>query len=207
MNGLRERKRERLRAEILLAAEELVGAQSLMGLRVADLARRLEISEATFFNYFPTKSCLLDAWLERELANAFADLASSDAPGRAPLRLAVRALAESARRASGLAAEAWRSARVQAAARSAPVLAGLEAALARAVERGELRRDVETSALARTIAAGVACAISSALAEERDAPADALAAVDLVLDGAQRRHERLRIGALAVAPSGDRARS
>lgn len=210
MAGLRERKRERLRADVVRVAAELAAARPFGAIRVRDLARRLEISEATFFNHFPTKAHVLDAWLEDELANAFAGVVASTAPGRAPLRAAVRGLAERARRASGLGAEAWRGARAQRAAGAAAERSALASALARAAERGELRRDIDARELALVLAAAVACAIAHALAASDDAalaaepvgaatdvPARALAAADLVLDGASRRHERVRIGALA----------
>ncbi|MCA9512220.1 MAG: helix-turn-helix transcriptional regulator, partial [Myxococcales bacterium] len=61
MAGLRERKRERLRADVVRVAAELAAARPFGAIRVRDLARRLEISEATFFNHFPTKAHVLDA--------------------------------------------------------------------------------------------------------------------------------------------------
>jgi AcrR family transcriptional regulator len=57
--GLREEKRERLRREILDAAISLLQERGYDRTRVKDIVERVRVSEATFFNYFPTKEALL----------------------------------------------------------------------------------------------------------------------------------------------------
>ena len=58
--GLREEKKRELRESILTTALALFGAQGLARTRIADVAGQLRISEATFFNYFPSKHAILD---------------------------------------------------------------------------------------------------------------------------------------------------
>ena len=74
--GLRERKKAKLRQTILDKAIELLREHGYEGLRIADLVESLEISQPTFFRYFPTKDSLISAaarqagdktrsWMER----------------------------------------------------------------------------------------------------------------------------------------------
>jgi AcrR family transcriptional regulator len=74
--GLRERKKAKLRQTILDKAIELLRDNGYEGLRIADLVDALEISQPTFFRYFPTKDSLISAaarqagdrtrsWMER----------------------------------------------------------------------------------------------------------------------------------------------
>jgi len=60
--GLREEKKERLRREILDTAIDLFRERGYDATRVQDIIDRVRISEATFFNYYPTKDALLDAF-------------------------------------------------------------------------------------------------------------------------------------------------
>ncbi len=67
--GLREDKKRELRARILETTLALFGNQGFGSTRVSDIAAQLRISEATFFNYFPTKHAVLDEAL-REAVDA-----------------------------------------------------------------------------------------------------------------------------------------
>lgn len=58
---LRERKKHQTREEILETAIELFRERGFDSTRVRDITERVQISEATFFNYFPSKNALLDA--------------------------------------------------------------------------------------------------------------------------------------------------
>jgi AcrR family transcriptional regulator len=62
--GLRERKKARTRAAIREAALELFAARGFERVKVADVAARAEISEATVYNYFSTKEDLVYGELE-----------------------------------------------------------------------------------------------------------------------------------------------
>jgi AcrR family transcriptional regulator len=57
--GLRERKKERTRALIAETARRLFAARGFEAVSVAEIAREAEVSEATVFNYFPTKEELV----------------------------------------------------------------------------------------------------------------------------------------------------
>ena len=57
--GLREEKKAEQRRAILDAAISLFRKRGYEETRVHDIVERLRISEATFFNYFPTKEALL----------------------------------------------------------------------------------------------------------------------------------------------------
>jgi AcrR family transcriptional regulator len=57
--GLRERKKARLRQEIIKTAIRLFRKQGYEETRIDDIVRILEISQPTFFRYFPTKDAVL----------------------------------------------------------------------------------------------------------------------------------------------------
>ena len=59
--GLREEKKQATRAAIVDTALELFRAKGFHATRIQDITDRLRISEATFFNYFPTKESVLEA--------------------------------------------------------------------------------------------------------------------------------------------------
>jgi AcrR family transcriptional regulator len=70
--GLRERKKQRTRALIAETARQLFVERGFEAVSVAEIAREAEVSEATVFNYFPTKEDLvynrLEAFEEEMLA-------------------------------------------------------------------------------------------------------------------------------------------
>jgi len=57
--GLRERKKARLRAQIAEVALNLVREAGLEGTTVDEICRRVEISQPTFYKYFPSKEAIL----------------------------------------------------------------------------------------------------------------------------------------------------
>lgn len=62
--GLRERKKQQTRLRIQAVALELFGARGFDAVPVAEIARGADVSEATVFNYFPTKEDLIYAGME-----------------------------------------------------------------------------------------------------------------------------------------------
>jgi len=58
--GLREDKKARLRAELYETAMRLFAERGYEATRISDIIEAVGVSEATFFNYFPTKAALLD---------------------------------------------------------------------------------------------------------------------------------------------------
>jgi AcrR family transcriptional regulator len=77
--GLRERKKQRTRELIADTARRLFAERGFEAVPVADIARAAEVSEATVFNYFPTKEDLFYGRLE-----AFEDELLSAIRSRAP---------------------------------------------------------------------------------------------------------------------------
>jgi NADH dehydrogenase len=82
--GLREEKKQATRAAIVNTALGLFRGQGFERTRVQDVATRLRISEATFFNYFPTKQSVLEAialdLIDEGAAHLEHDIADSDRP-------------------------------------------------------------------------------------------------------------------------------
>lgn len=58
--GLRDLKKQQTRERILEAAVRLFRERGFDETRVRDICEQVQISEATFFNYFPTKDAVLD---------------------------------------------------------------------------------------------------------------------------------------------------
>jgi AcrR family transcriptional regulator len=77
--GLRERKKARTRALIAETARRLFSEHGFQAVTVAEIARAAEVSEATVFNYFPTKEDLFYSRLE-----AFEDELLAAVRDRAP---------------------------------------------------------------------------------------------------------------------------
>lgn len=57
--GLREQKKAQLRQELFTTAMEMFRHRGYDATRVVDIVERVRVSEATFFNYFPTKEAVL----------------------------------------------------------------------------------------------------------------------------------------------------
>jgi AcrR family transcriptional regulator len=79
--GLRERKKQRTEQQIADTARRLFAQRGFEAVPVAEIARQAEVSEATVFNYFPTKEDLvynrLEAF-EEELLSSIRDRAPGE---------------------------------------------------------------------------------------------------------------------------------
>ena len=76
--GLRERKKQQTRATIAAAAVELFASRGFESVKVAEIAVRSNVSEATVFNYFPTKEDLIYSRLGDLRANLLEHIRSRD---------------------------------------------------------------------------------------------------------------------------------
>lgn len=157
----RERKKRRTRDWILRAARGLFAERGFEGTTVDEVAERAEISRATFFNYFPSKSAVLDAMVD-EMEIAFARIVERECEREASTQerlssaflnaariiekdagLARLLLLESARPRSELHEQRKRVRRLHAA---------IEALLRAGRKSGEVRTDCELSLLIAMVA-------------------------------------------------------
>lgn len=66
--GLRERKKQRVREEIIAAAFEHFAKDGFDATTIDDIVRDVDISRRTFFRYFETKEDVVTAWFEKSRA-------------------------------------------------------------------------------------------------------------------------------------------
>ncbi len=200
--GLRETKKQKIRASIIENAIALFREHGFETTTVREISVACELSEATFFNYFPTKDAVLSAWAHGVVEG---HLDVEGGPGNRGLRPVLRGLCDSLASAiegdRDFAARAWVRARLPA---GSPEVA---ARLAKAAQdAGQLRRDLSARQLGGILYVSICGTIADWLS--RDEPRGPLAselrrATDLVLDGARRRNERVRPTSRATpAPPG-----
>ena len=203
-SGLREAKKLRVRARIIETAIELFRAQGYEQTRVFDITSAAELSEATFFNYFPAKDAVLGAWVQDWLGQAFEARAGAAASGsiRRPIREAVREIAQRVVSEREFMTDVWRrvrwSSRDDFALTSASQSTGAQRLLAAAQSHGHLRRDVLPEQLAEILTGTLFATLAGwlAVSARGEAPPEdletrLLRAVDLLLDGSRRRNERV----------------
>lgn len=204
----RTTKRQRTRAKLLANAIALFREQGVRETKLAEVAAASEVAPATLFNHFPSRADLAGAWVRGEIeaeALAVGRVVREEARGmRASLRQACRALAERSAEEPIVRWAAWQeTARI----RPEPI-EGLRDALALEQQREHVRGDRSPESLAELLAdaiegglvEGLAAAIAATEPDPRAGArligARLQARVDLVLDGARKRNERVRPGAL-----------
>ena len=164
--GLREEKKEQQRRAILETAVGLFRERGFDRTRVQDVTDRLRISEATFFNYFPTKQSVLEAaavdLLDRTTALLHQDVEDDDRPVVERLEALVRSFAThfaGDREFAGLLAlnaQLWMLRRHQ-----RETYGLLTRLLEEGQRRGEIRKDLPAGQLAEMFSAVVLVTISN----------------------------------------------
>jgi AcrR family transcriptional regulator len=202
--GLRSTKKDRTRADILANAISLFRSNGIRGARSNQIARASGVSPATLFNYFPTKAAIAEAWVRGEIEQAFARIGGgpADPAIRSILRSACRDLAALMCQDRSGRLEAWAETG-RAPRASLGMRHPLVVALVREQKRERVRADIPTVALAGMLMDAIESGLIAGLRSEAAEPELARtlqARIDLILDGARKRNER-------VAPSSLSARS
>lgn len=199
--GLREAKKLRARARLVEVAMDQFRSEGYEATRVYDITRAADLSEATFFNYFPSKDAVLGAWLGEVMREAFDRRVGDAATGsiRRPVREAVHEIAQRLEGERDLLLQVWQRLRPSVGeSRGANGESGAERLLAAAQSHGHLRRDVAPRQLAEILHGILFASVTGWFAElaAGESPQEALStrmlqAVNLLLDGSRRRNERV----------------
>ena len=205
--GHRAAKKRRTRSRILEKAIEFFLESGVREARSAAIAEASGVSPATLFNYFATRQDLAEAWVRGELIEEVERAVDRAAhPLRASLRQVGRELAKANLRQRARRLEAW-----QLAGRSPGATYAEAPALARLIAKeqadGRLRSDLDARRLTSLLLEAFEGGLIEALGEATDArEAERLmrSRVDLILDGARKRNERVAVSTLATG--GARAR-
>lgn len=191
--GLREAKKRQVRRSLLGSAVELFEERGFEATRIRDITERAEVSHATFFNYFAGRDGLASEWIHEQLDQVFEE--SADGAQSGPLRPSVRRglsrWSSWLEERSDWLVDIWSRCRHV----SEEAFPGAQRLVAEAQARGELRRDLPPEQLGPLLGSVAQGAVAGWLSRPvRDEPLDRylLRAVDLVLDGARRRNERVQ---------------
>ena len=195
--NLRAIKKRRTFDEILANGVALFREQGIRRTRTEQIARAADVSPATLFNYFPNKGTLAEAWIRGESDRVVAETASEvvERGLRPSLRRACRLLASQSSDAPLLRFEAWRTAgraRGRALDGGHPLVTGIE----HEQQRERIRQDLSARLLAEMILDALETGLIEGLRTEQ--PAEELSRslqvrVDLLLDGARKRNERVEL--------------
>ena len=195
--GLREEKREALRHTVVDTAMRLFRTKGYDGTSVQDVARRARISEATFFNHFPSKQALLDRLtldaIQGYTALLRQKLVEKDRPIAERIRETVAVVGQVfARDRELMAIVATRSNLFYATtdparAHHLEAYELLRELVRQGQQRGELRRDIDSRQLAEILTAAYMLTIANWLlgggGEEYDLASRLSKAVDVFLSG------------------------
>lgn len=197
VDGLRASKKRRTFEDILANGVALFREQGFRRTRTDQIAKASSISASTLFNYFPSKAALAEAWVRGESDRAIEEAAGmiSERGLRPGLRGACRRLASQAADAPALRFEAWRAtgrAREEGLPATHPLVVGI----GREQTDGRIRQDLPATLLAEMILDAIEAALVAGLRTERS-PEDLARGlqirVDLLLDGARKRNERVEL--------------
>ena len=194
-NGLRASKKRRTFEDILANGVALFREQGFRRTRTDQIAKASSVSAATLFNYFPSKSALAEAWVRGESDRAVEQSAAEigERGLRPALRTACRLLAGQVADAAALRFEAWRAtgrAREGALYPGHPLVVGI----VHEQSHERIRQDLPAALLAEMILDAIESGVVEGLRSSRSAEDLARgiqARVDLILDGARKRNERV----------------
>lgn len=202
--GLRARKRRQTESEILANAIGQFREQGVRGAQLSQIAQASRISPATLFNYFPNKGVLAEAWIRGEidelLVNGSRDL--GDHGLRSAMRSLCRELASLVARDRTARLEAWREAG-RAPSERLSSRHPLVTALSREQERERVRGDISARALGEMLIDAIEGGVIEGLQREDDEAEFAKVLqkrVDLILDGARKKNERVAAPSAGQAP-------
>jgi AcrR family transcriptional regulator len=155
--GRRERKKQQLRERIVDEATELIFEQGLAATTIDQIVERVDISQTTFFNYFPNKTALIETLVTR-LVDRWYSAVGDAHPAGAPVADKVRTLfhvtadltPEQHRLVRDLIVETMRS-RAWVASGLMRMVAHFRDELAAGQARGEVRDDQDAATLADCI--------------------------------------------------------
>lgn len=190
--GLREIKKLKVRTCIIENSVALFRANGFEATTVREIGLACELSEATFFNYFPAKDVVLSAWAQGLVERHWEAAA---AVGERSLRPLTRALCDSL--AATIEADQEFAARAWARMRIPVQPPDVAQRIFQAGQSAEpLRRDLTARQLAGLFHLGICGTLADWLAQP--APRGPLAAelrrtTDLLLDGSRRRNERVKL--------------
>lgn len=198
-------KRARTRRTLLANAIALFRERGVRETRLAEIARAAEVAPATLYNHFPTRGSLLEAWLRGEVEALTSEAARRILREGRGLRAALRGvcvdLGESSAAEGPLRLEAW-SEVPRRRLGPAPALVDVFASEQRDLRlRADRRASDLADLLCDAIEGGLLEGLSDFVSGEAgsgDRGAAHIAAaiqsrVDLVLDGARKRNERVRL--------------
>jgi AcrR family transcriptional regulator len=194
-------KRQRTRSQLLANAIALFRKRGIRETRLSEIAQTSDVSPGTLFNHFPTKGLLAESWVLTAV--------NEERSLRIALRSATARVAQATAAEPGLRLEAWALAgRAPSASGSEPsiqVRRALTRGIAQEQKREQIRADVAPETLAELLLDALEGGLIPALREEADPDrasglegalrGSAQARIDLVLDGARKRNERVRLPA------------
>ena len=161
--SLRQQKKQKAREDILTAAQLLISEQGLETARMRDIAAQAGVSYQTLYNYFPTKSRILQALLLANVEELLAGISAAVEGYRGDLLGTLRRINELCFAAIDAGDRAlWRDATKDLVAEYQEAMGlfalveadshgSLELLLERAKEFGELNRDAPTTLVASTL--------------------------------------------------------
>jgi AcrR family transcriptional regulator len=202
ISGLRAKKKRETRSGILANAIEHFRERGVRNARLSEVAHASHVSPATLFNYFPNKGSLAEAWVRGEIDELLVNTSRElgDHGLRSAMRGLCRQLASLASRDRSVRLEAWgESGRAP----SEPLSSRhpLVVALGREQERERVRGDISARALGEMLIDAIEGGVIAGL-EKEDSEAELAktirARVDLILDGARKKNERVAAPSVGV---------